>query len=225
MLTAGHPTFLHPVVVDGEAWRGGLRRQGGWGRGRVPGAARRRPYGPARRSCAGDGPLPRAGAQFTVRVSTGGLPLLVLTYGCLRASPGGSPRTVAARRGRPPGDVRRRLCAGFRQCGSFVKVCAMDCVLLLGGGWCWCGTVAYSARSVAVCAWWSPSSTSASTSCLSRPILPRRLGGILLDAAGWVEKGVTPHQHWRRRVGRIEHHDRCLSTLVLVYFAHRMGSA
>jgi hypothetical protein len=24
-------------------------------------------------------------------------------------------------------------------------------------------------------------------------------------------------------VGRIEHHDRCLSTLVLVYFAHRMG--
>jgi hypothetical protein len=26
------------------------------------------------------------------------------------------------------------------------------------------------------------------------------------------------------RVGRIEHHDRCLSTLVLVYFGHRMGS-
>jgi hypothetical protein len=26
------------------------------------------------------------------------------------------------------------------------------------------------------------------------------------------------------RVGRIEHHDRCLLTLVLVYFAHRMGS-
>ena len=27
-----------------------------------------------------------------------------------------------------------------------------------------------------------------------------------------------------RRVGRIEHHERCLSSLVLVYFAHRMGS-
>ena len=26
------------------------------------------------------------------------------------------------------------------------------------------------------------------------------------------------------RVGRIEHHDRCLLTMVLVYFAHRMGS-
>jgi hypothetical protein len=26
------------------------------------------------------------------------------------------------------------------------------------------------------------------------------------------------------RVGRIEHHDRCLLTQVLVYFAHRMGS-
>jgi hypothetical protein len=35
---------------------------------------------------------------------------------------------------------------------------------------------------------------------------------------------ITPHEHWRGRVGRIEHHDRCLSMLVLVYFAHRMGS-
>ena len=26
---------------------------------------------------------------------------------------------------------------------------------------------------------------------------------------------ITPHEHWRRRVGR-EHHDRCLSTLVVV---------
>jgi hypothetical protein len=33
---------------------------------------------------------------------------------------------------------------------------------------------------------------------------------------------ITPHQHWRRRVGRIENHDRYLSTLVLIYFAHRM---
>jgi hypothetical protein len=35
-----------------------------------------------------------------------------LTRGCLRASPGGRPRAVAASRGRPPVDARRRLCAG-----------------------------------------------------------------------------------------------------------------
>jgi hypothetical protein len=69
-------------------WRGGRRR------GRVPGAVRRRPRGAARRSCAGAGPLPRTGAQLAVRVSTGGLPLMGLTRGCLRASPGGRPRTV-----------------------------------------------------------------------------------------------------------------------------------
>jgi hypothetical protein len=60
------------------------------------------------------GPLPRAGAQLTVHVSTGGLPLVGLTRGCLRASPGGRPRTVSARRGCPPVGARRRLCAGFR---------------------------------------------------------------------------------------------------------------
>jgi hypothetical protein len=40
---------------------------------------------------------------------------MVLTRDCLRASPGGRPRTVTARRGRPPADTRRRLCAGFRK--------------------------------------------------------------------------------------------------------------
>jgi hypothetical protein len=58
-----------------------VRRRGGRRRGRVPDAARR-PRGAARRSCAGDEPLPRAGAQLPVRVSTGGLPLLGLTRGC-----------------------------------------------------------------------------------------------------------------------------------------------
>ena len=60
------------------------------------------------------GPLPRAGVQLTVHVSTGGLPLVGLTRGCLRVSPGGRPHTVAARRGCPPVGDRRRLCAGFR---------------------------------------------------------------------------------------------------------------
>jgi hypothetical protein len=61
------------------------------------------------------------------------------------------------------------------------------------GDCCWCGVAACSARSVVVCAWGSPSSTSASTSCLSRPVLPRRLWrvvgwvGFLLDMIGGVE--------------------------------------
>jgi hypothetical protein len=76
---------------------------------------------------------------------------MVLTHGCLRASTGGRPRTVTASRGRPPVDARRRLCAGFRQCGSFVKMCAVEYVLLLGGACRWCGVAACSARSVAVC--------------------------------------------------------------------------
>jgi hypothetical protein len=36
-------------------------------------------------------------------------------------------------RGRPPG-AAHGLCAGFRQCGSFVEVCDVDCVLSLGRG-------------------------------------------------------------------------------------------
>jgi hypothetical protein len=50
--------------------------------------------------------------------------------------------------------------------------------------------------SVAVCTRGPPSSTSASTSCLSLPVLPRRLWrvvgfvGILLDVIGGVEIDV-----------------------------------
>jgi hypothetical protein len=33
---------------------------------------------------------------------------------------------------------------------------------------------------------------------------------------------IAAHYNWRRRVGRIEHHDRCLLTLVFVYFVHRI---
>jgi hypothetical protein len=142
------------------ACRGGLRRGGGRLLGRVPDAVRRRPRGAPQRSCAGAGPLPRAGAQIVVRVSTGGLPLMGLTRGCLRASPGGRPRTVTACRRRPRVNARRLLCAGFQQCGSFVKMCAVECALLLGGACRWCGVAACSARSVAVCAWGTPSSTS-----------------------------------------------------------------
>ena len=51
-------------------WQGtcreGLRRRGGQRRGRGPGGARSWPCGAAQRSCAGSGPLPRAGAQLPV---------------------------------------------------------------------------------------------------------------------------------------------------------------
>jgi hypothetical protein len=51
-------------------WRGtcrvGLRRRGGRRRGRGPVGARSRSCGAAQRSCAGSGPLPRAGAQLPV---------------------------------------------------------------------------------------------------------------------------------------------------------------
>ena len=76
-----------------------------------------------------------------------------LTRRCLRASPGGRPHAVAASRGCPLVDARRRLCAGFRQCGSFVEVWAVDCVLSLGGwvvlvrGSCACRVVCGGLRS------------------------------------------------------------------------------
>ena len=80
LLTTGYPPCFRPVVVGGPGrvvwgspapWRAGtcrvgLRRRGGRRRRRGPGAARSRPCGAARRSCAGAGPLPRAGAQFPV---------------------------------------------------------------------------------------------------------------------------------------------------------------
>ena len=50
-----------------------------------------------------------------------------------------------------------------------------------GGGWCWCGAT-NAARSVAACNRGPPSSTSAWTSGLSRPVLPRRLWRVV----GWV---------------------------------------
>ena len=43
------------------------------------------------------------------------------------------------------------------------------------GGWSWCETEANATLSVANCDRGTPSSTSASTSCLSSPVLPRRL--------------------------------------------------
>jgi hypothetical protein len=66
----------------------------------------------------------------------------------------------------------------------------------LGGGWCWCGAAAHAAWSVAACGRGPPSSTSASTLCLSRPVLPCRQWrvvcwvGILLDVIGGVESAL-----------------------------------
>jgi hypothetical protein len=85
-------------------------------------------------------------------------------------------------------------CRGASRCG----LCLVD-----GGGvWCWCGVASHAARSVAACNRGPPSSTSASTSGLSRPVLPRRLWrvvgwlGFLLGRDWWggerVVGGVLP---------------------------------
>jgi hypothetical protein len=71
-------------------------------------------------------PFPVPGVRFLFALLRVAFHCWGLTRGCLRASPGGRPRTVAARRGRPPVDARRRLCAGFRQCGAFVEVWIVD---------------------------------------------------------------------------------------------------
>jgi hypothetical protein len=104
------------------------------------------------------------------------------------------PHDVAECCGHPRVDASHRLCSGFSQCGSFVTVCDVDCVLSMGG---WLvlvrGGGACRARSVTTCTRGPPSSTSDSTSCLSCPVLPRRLWrvvgwvGILVDVIGWVE--------------------------------------
>jgi hypothetical protein len=51
-----------------------------------------------------------------------------------------------------------------------------------GGGWCCCGAATHAARSVAACNRGPPSLTSASTSGLSRPVLP----GLLWRVVCWV---------------------------------------
>jgi len=88
------------------------------------------------------------------------------------------------------------LLLGFRQCGSFVEVCAVGCVLSRGRG--------LVQRSAAACARGPHSSTSASTSCLYCPVLPRRLWrvvgwvGMQLDVIGGGKRdvgGVLPRIH------------------------------
>ena len=70
---------------------------------------------------------------------------------------------------------------------------SLDCFLSSSCDWCWCGAAAHASRPVATCKWGPLSSTSASTSGLSRPVLPRRLwrvvswSGFLMDVVGGVE--------------------------------------
>ena len=80
--------------------------------------------------------------------------------------------------------MAQRSCAGpLPRAGAQLPV---DCVLLLGG----------VAGVVAACNRGPPSSTSASTSGLSRPVLPRRLWrvvgwvGFLSDVIGGVESAL-----------------------------------
>jgi len=87
LLTTGCPHFLRPVVVGGGrvVWGcvGGAGGGGGW--------ARSRPCGAAQRSCAGAGPLPRAGAQplWTASYCWGEWLVLLRGYYACRAVGGG----------------------------------------------------------------------------------------------------------------------------------------
>jgi hypothetical protein len=136
LLTTGYLLSRHPVVVGRGRVVGGCcgGADGGGGGSRARPAACRvsRRCGPA-----------LALAPFPVQGCCSLFSLFSLlrvawhywglTRCCLRASPGGRPRAVAASRGRPPVDARGRLCAGFLQCESFVEVRIVDCVLSIGG--------------------------------------------------------------------------------------------
>ena len=86
-----------------------------------------------------------------------------------RAGPGRGPQPAVWR----GAAVLRRLwppspCRGAAPCGL--------CLVAGQGGWCCCcGAATHAARSVGACNRGPPSSASASTSGLSRPVLPRRL--------------------------------------------------
>ena len=85
------------------AWRVGLRSRGGWRRWQDPDGARRLPCGAAWRSCAGAGPLPRAGTQLAVDcvlllggVTGAGAGRRRITHGRWRPAIGGRPRRESA---------------------------------------------------------------------------------------------------------------------------------
>ncbi len=89
-------------------------------------------------------------------------------------------RAAVLRRPWPPSP-----CRGSAPCGL--------CLVAGGGGWCCCWAAMYATLSVAACNQGSPSLTSASTSGLSSPVLPRRLWqvvswvGFLSDMISGVE--------------------------------------
>jgi hypothetical protein len=102
---------------------------------------------------------------------------------CWAVCCGGGPRALPAagrvtRRGGPApalGPVQGR--------SSWTVSCCWGGVT----GWCWCGATAHASQSVAACNRGPPSSTSASTSGLSRPVLQIlfRNGNLTLTLAGW----------------------------------------
>ena len=94
------------------------------------------------------------------------------------------------------------------------------CLVAGGGGWCWCGAVTHAEQSVAACNLGQPSLTSASTSGLCQPVLPRRLWRVVcwvrfqLDVICGVEivvwEGCYPALTLATTCGQVKHHDRCL---------------
>jgi hypothetical protein len=196
LLTTGHLPSRHPVVV------GGGRGVGGWGGG--GGGSRARPA--AGRVARRGGPAP-ALAPFPVpgRCSLFALLRVAchcwgLTLGCLRASPGGRPQAVAVYRGRPSVDARRLLYVGFRQCGSFVEVYDVDCVLSLGG---WLVLVRAGVACRAVCGCLRSGAALVDVRLDVVPLTPRSssqtVAGCLL---GGYPAGRDQDVGWRTRCGR-----------------------
>jgi len=121
-MMTGHLPSCHPVVVDRGRVVGGC----GGGAGGGSGGSRARPDAGSVALCCGPSPamapLPVPGRSSLFALLQVACHCWRLTRCCLRASIGGLPRDVAASCGCPPVDASLRLCACFRQCGSFVEV-------------------------------------------------------------------------------------------------------
>jgi hypothetical protein len=90
LLTTGCSHFLRPCCCWRGTCRVGLRWRGGGWRGRSTGVARSRPCGEVQQSCAGAGPLPRAGAQlWTASFCWGGWLVLLRGFDACCAVGGG----------------------------------------------------------------------------------------------------------------------------------------
>jgi hypothetical protein len=119
LLTTGYPPFSVLLLLAGDVLFWGCGGGAGGGGG-GPGAARNRPCGAARRSCAGAGPLPRAGAQLPVHcvlllggVAGAGAGRRRMPRGRWRPAFGGRPHRRPPRRRASPAPFFLADCGGL----------------------------------------------------------------------------------------------------------------